>query len=87
MELKEPKTPLLECLRACTVPEQHQIAAWAKTPRNYLYQLATCQRRGTNTLRALRISEAITKMHVQTLGRVPKVSVEELAKMCVLPDM
>jgi hypothetical protein len=80
--LDPPKTPLLEVLRQCTVAEQHELAALAGTKRNYLYQLATCRRKSTKLNTAYAISEAVTKMHVKTLGKVPKISVEELATMC-----
>lgn len=79
----EPVTPLLEVLRACSVPEQHEIARQAKTTRNYLYQVATCHRASVRASTAVAISDAVTKMHVRTLGRVPKISVDEIATMCL----
>lgn len=83
-ELPEPKTPLLECLRVCSTEEQHELARLAGTTRTYLYQLATCQRRSTSAAKACDISDAVNKMHVKSLGRIPKLSVEELARMCPL---
>ena len=81
MQSQSPPTPLLHALRCCTVPEQHQWAKLAETSRNYLYQLATCERRaGLGT--ALRIVEASKQMHVLTTGRVPKITLAELASMC-----
>lgn len=78
-------TPLLEVLRRCTVDEQNELARMSGTKRNYLYQLAGCERTGTTLLKGLRIVEAIAVMHARTGGRVPKISIEELATMCPLP--
>jgi hypothetical protein len=75
-------TPLLEVLRRCTTKEQIEMAGWAGTTRNYLYQLATCQRTSTNLRKALGIINAINQMHARTLGRVPKITIEQLANMC-----
>lgn len=58
------------------------MAGWAGTTRNYLYQLATCQRTSTNLRKGLAIIKAINKMHARSLGRVPKITLEELAMMC-----
>lgn len=75
-------TPLLEVLRACSVPEQQEIARLAGTTRNYLYQVATCHRKSVRASTAIAISDAVTKLHVRSLGRIPKISVEEIATMC-----
>ena len=58
------------------------MAGWAGTTRNYLYQLATCQRLSPNVRMALEIVKAINKMHARSLGRVPKITIEQLAQMC-----
>lgn len=81
-KIDPPMTPLLEVLRQCTVEEQHELAALAGTQRNYLYQLATCQRKSTKLDTAFKIVEAVNKMHVRSLGRIPKISLDELAQMC-----
>lgn len=75
-------TPLLEVLRRCSTKEQNEMAGWAGTTRNYLYQLATCQRKTPNVRMALGIIKAINKMHARSLGRVPKITIEQLAEMC-----
>jgi hypothetical protein len=77
-----PMTPLLEVLRQCSTEQQTQIAEMAGTTRNYLYQLATCQRKSTSVAKAAAISAAVTRMHVRSLGKVPKISIEEIAGMC-----
>ncbi len=77
IQSQSPPTPLLHALRCCTVPEQHEWAELAGTSRNYLYQLATCERRaGLRT--ALRIVESSKQMHIATTGRVPKISLNDL---------
>lgn len=83
MSTEPPITPLLEVLRTCSVPEQEEIARLAGTTRNYLYQVATCHRASVRASTAVAISTAVTKMHVKTLGRVPKISFEEIASMCM----
>jgi hypothetical protein len=80
----ENATPLLTALRACTVGEQHEWAALADTTRNYLYQLATCSRKAPGVNLAKRIADASVQMHVKTLGRVPKVTLEQIATMCAI---
>lgn len=76
------ETPLLKLLRCCTVPEQIELAALAKTTRNYLYQMAACHRCEFGAALVQRISKAATEMHVRSLGRIPKISAEEIATMC-----
>ena len=82
----ENATPLLTALRACTVEEQHEWAGLAGTKRNYLYQLATCSRRSPGVDLAKRIADASVKMHVSTLGRVPKVTMDQIATMCAVKN-
>jgi transcriptional regulator with XRE-family HTH domain len=69
--MREHATPLLTALRKLTVEEQHQFANLAGTSRNYLYQLACCNRNSPGVTLAKAISEASVVMHVQTLGRSP----------------
>lgn len=75
-------TPLLDVLRCCSTDEQAELARLAGTTRNYLYQVATCHRRSVSARKALAISRAATAMHVRSLGRIPKISMEEIATMC-----
>lgn len=75
-------TPLLIVLRACSVAEQEEIAKRANTTRNYLYQIATCHRTGLGVGLATRIVKAVGWMHARSLGRIPKVTVDELATQC-----
>lgn len=81
-KLSHKSTPLLEVLRRCTPEEQNEIAAHAQTSRNYLYQIATCHRETTNLRKGVAIVEAVNRLHVRSLGRIPKVTIEELAYMC-----
>ncbi len=84
--MKKPITPLLSALRKMTVEEQHQMATLAGTKRNYLYQLATCSRNSPKIKLAKAIADASVVLHVQTLGRTPKLTMEQLASMCPLPE-
>lgn len=74
-------SPLLAALRTMSVPEQHRLALMAGTSRNYLYQLAGCTRRPGISL-ATGIVDAMAVMHRETNGRVPLISMQELASMC-----
>ena len=78
------ETPLLLALRQCNTAEQHEFAALAGTTRNYLYQMATCQRSEYLSETVRRVSEASKAMHVKPTGRVPKLSMEEISQMCIL---
>lgn len=81
--LNEPATtPLLVALRCCTVPEQHEWARLADTSRNYLYQLAK-QHRSAGLKTAMNIAKASIQMHIRTTGRIPKLTVEQIAAMGV----
>lgn len=76
-------TPLLEALRACAnSAEQHTFAQLAGTSRNYLYQLALCERKNPGIQTVNAIVEASKVMHVRTTGRVPKLTMEDFANMC-----
>lgn len=77
-------TPLLQLLRQCTVPEQHELARLAGTKRGYLYQLASCHRCSVRAHLGYQISRAATIMHVKSLGRIPKITIDELATMCAI---
>ena len=84
---KKPTTPLLAALRKMTREEQDQFGTLAGTTRNYLYQLAICTRSSPKAALAKGIAEASVHMHVQTLGRTPKLTMEQLATMCPLPEV
>lgn len=75
--MRDETTPLLEALRSCTVPEQHDFAKLAMTKRNYLYQLA-CGEREPKIRLAQQIVNASIEMHVRTRGRVPKLKITDL---------
>lgn len=73
---------LLLALRHCTVPEQHDWARRAGTKRNYLYQLAAGGRVSPRLELAKGICDASVQMHVASGGRIPKITLEQLAEMC-----
>ena len=77
-------TPLLNVLRHCTVPEQHELAKLAGTKRNYLYQMASCHRKEFSALLAMRVATATAIMHATSTGRIPKITAEEIASMCLI---
>ena len=78
---KDNPTPLLTVLRSLTVDEQHDLADMAGTTRNYLYQLASCDRKPRLNL-GMKIGAATRVMNKRTEGRCPVLSVQELGQMC-----
>jgi hypothetical protein len=84
--MKKPITPLLSALRKMTVEEQHQFAKLSGTTRNYCYQIATCSRPSPRAKLTKGLADASVVMHVQTLGRTPKLTMEQIATMCPLPE-
>lgn len=82
-----PVTPLLTALRACSVEEQHLWAKRANTDRTYLYALATCQRESARAQLCKAIADASIQMHMDSRGRIPKVTILELATMCPIPEL
>jgi hypothetical protein len=71
---------LLAAMRACTPEERVQFAELAGTTENYLYMLAGPHREPGVTLAAA-IAAASVVMHEKTKGRVPIVTLEELAAL------
>jgi len=84
--MKKPITPLLAALRTLTVEEQEQFARLAGTSRSYLYQLAICSRSSPRSKLAKGIADASVVLHLQTLGRSPKLTIDTIASMCPLPE-
>ena len=81
-----PTTALSVLLRACTDDEREWLADNARTTVGYLYQLAGCHRgrNGPGAALALSIEDLSTQLNRLTKGRVPVVTVRELASMCSL---
>lgn len=81
-------TALSIFLRACTDDERKWLAKEADTTVGYLYQLAGCHRgrNGPAAGLALAIEDLSTQLNKTTKGRVPVVTVRELASMCSLGD-
>lgn len=75
-------TPLLTLMRACTVDEQYELARLAGTKRNYLYQLASCNRKRIGADLAMAICAASEAMSASTNGRTPVITMEEITTMC-----
>jgi len=78
---KTPSThPILALLRACKNDEERQaFAADATTTVNYLYALAGAHRKQPRLDKALAIEQASIDWHVKTNGRIPLISIQELA--------
>lgn len=84
-------TPLMSLLRACKDDaEREAFAKEARTTVNYLYALAGCHRgseQGPRSVLALAIEDASVKFHKETQGRIPVVTVRELATMCAIAGL
>lgn len=77
-----PQTPLLALLRALDDAQRIQLATDAGTTVGYLYSLASCQRSTCRAKLASAIEDASRKMHEETLGLTPVVTMRQLAIMC-----
>lgn len=83
MAKPEDTTPLMALLRAFENEAEHaEFAAEAGTTSNYLYALAGCHRGQPKVGLALAIEDASVKFHVKTNGRIPLITVRDLATMC-----
>ena len=80
-------TILLDFLQAASSDERERCALLAGTTVNYLYQLAGCNRQQAGSDLALRIEDATTTMNIETSGRLPAISVRELAAMCAVAKL
>lgn len=79
---KTPSThPILALLRACENDKERQAFAKAATTTvNYLYALAGSHRLQPRLDKALAIEAASIDWHVRTNGRIPLISIQDLAK-------
>lgn len=86
MRKNQTTTALSTMLRACTDDERKWLAEKAETTVGYLYQLAGCHRgrNGPAAGLALSIEDLSGQLNKLTKGRVPVVSVRDLASMCSL---
>lgn len=81
-------TPLLGLLRACeSEAERAAFAAAAGTDVNYLYALAGCHRQQPKAALAVAIEDASRAFNKTTKGRIPIVTVRELASMCMVAGL
>ena len=88
MRKNQTTTALSTMLRACTDDERKWLAEKAETTVGYLYQLAGCHRgrNGPAAGLALSIEDLSGQLNKLTKGRVPVVTVRDLASMCALGD-
>ena len=82
MRTNEPKTPLLKLLRMLTDEQRDQLAADAEVRKDYLYKLASCNRKQCKADMAVRIEAATKKMRERTKQKTPVITVAELGSMC-----
>ena len=84
-ETRGMSTPLSELLRLATPPERERLARLAGgTTVNYLYQLAGCHRPRPSAEFAVQLADATVLLNRETKGRLPIITVRELATMCAL---
>ncbi len=79
-------TKLTEFLRAATPEERERCAAQAGTNVQYLYHLAGLHRINPGVQLAVGIERATTQMNTESGGRLPIVTVEDLANMAAMVD-
>lgn len=81
-------SPLTALLRACKDDTERQaFAEMAGTTVNYLYALAGCHRDQPRAALAVGIEDASFVFHKQTNGRIPIVTVREIATMCAVAGL
>ena len=80
-------TPLLHALRQMTTDEKARFAALSGTTKNYAYQVATCKRPNPSAAWATAVEDALRVLNRETEGRVPVVTVREMATMCALAGL
>lgn len=79
-------TKLADFLRAATPEEREQCAVKAGTSVQYLYQLAGLHRTNPGVQIAIGIERATTEMSQGSDGRLPVVTVTDLAEMARMVD-
>lgn len=78
-------TPLSDLLRLATPTERERVALLAGgTTVNYLYQVAGCHRPRPSADFAVQLSDASVTMNRETKGRLPIITVREIATMCAV---
>lgn len=83
-------TPLMSVLRSFeSDAERQRFAELAGTTVNYLYALAGCHRgqRGPSAALAIGIEDASVIVNRETRGRIPIVTVREIASMCAIAGL
>ena len=81
-------SPLMALLRACRDDaERTAFADMAGTTVGYLYALAGCHRGQPRAALAVGIEDASIVFNKQTGGRIPIVSVREIATMCAVSGL
>lgn len=81
-------SPLMALLRACTDDAERTLfAAQAGTTVNYLYALAGCHRGQPRAALAVGIEDASRLFNTRTAGRIPIVTVREIATMCAIAGL
>lgn len=88
MTIAKHTSPLMALLRACNDDAERTLfAAQAGTTVNYLYALAGCHRGQPRAALAVGIEDASVAFNKSTAGRIPVVTVREIATMCALVGM
>lgn len=84
MDTTTARTPLLAVLRQLSDDERKAFATLAGTTVNYLYQLASCQRRSCSVAKAVAIAAASVEISMRHGSDI--LTVGQIATMCSLPD-
>lgn len=87
MDTTKTPTPLGNWLQLASDEERARMAMLAGTSTNYLYQLAGCHRGVPKADLALAIEEATVTLSKETDGRLPIVSMRDLATMCAVSGL
>lgn len=80
-------TPLSDLLRDATPDERDRLARLAGTTVNYLYQVAGCHRPRPSAEFAVALADASMTLNKATKGRLPILTVREIATMCAVAGL
>ena len=86
-DMDQNPTPLLTWLREASSEQRERLAAIAGTSVNYLYLLATCERKNPAAKLALAIEDGTRQLHEESGAKLPIVTVRTMATMCTLKDL
>lgn len=75
---------MLWLLRCCDKDQREWLAKAADTDVDYLYAIAGCHRKKISVQLAFAIEKASEHLHVETGGKTPIVTAQQISTMCAV---